>query len=81
MLELTGHTYERIRLVHFPVAPTQSAVSESTQPERRQGKTGVWTFVIKIDGGKILATSEWGTNYEFDEAQWKELPEIEESKA
>lgn len=54
-------------------------MSESTQPERRQGKTGVWMFVIKIDGGKILATSEWGTNYEFDEAQWNELPVIDKN--
>ena len=48
------------------------------QPEiqKRQGKTGVWTFVIKIDGGKILATSEWGTNYEFDEKQWGALTVI-----
>lgn len=41
---------------------------------KRQGNTGVWTFVLKTPEGKILARSEWGTNYEFSEAQWLELP-------
>jgi hypothetical protein len=26
--------------------------------------------------GTIIATSEWGTNYEFAEKQWLELPRI-----
>lgn len=42
--------------------------------ERRQGNTGVWTFVLKTGDGKILARSAWGTNYEFDEAYWQQLP-------
>lgn len=45
--------------------------------EKRQGKTGVWTFVLKTPEGKILATSAWGTNYEFAEQSWKELPLVE----
>ncbi len=44
--------------------------------EKRQGKTGVWTFVMKTPEGKIMATSEWGTNYEFNEAEWQALPVI-----
>lgn len=44
--------------------------------EQRQGNTGVWEFVLKTADGKILALSEWGTNYEFDEAYWLKLPLI-----
>lgn len=44
---------------------------------KRQGKTGIWVFVMKIEAGKILARSEWGTNYEFDERYWLALPVIE----
>jgi len=44
---------------------------------KRQGKTGIWTFVMTTKEGKILATSEWGTNYEFAETQWNALPIIE----
>lgn len=43
---------------------------------KRQGKTGVWTFVMATDDGKVLATSEWGTNYEFDLDHWERLPII-----
>jgi hypothetical protein len=46
---------------------------QSGDGEMRQGNTGVWTFVIKTPEGKIIARSEWGTNYEFDEKQWLEL--------
>ena len=42
--------------------------------ERRQGKTRVWEMVIVTGEGKILATSEWGTNYELDKACWEALP-------
>ena len=45
---------------------------------KRQGKTGKWTFVLETSEGKILATSEWGTDYEFNKKQWEELPIIEE---
>lgn len=45
----------------------------ATEGERRLGNTGVWTFVLKTPEGKILAQSEWGTNYEFNEKQWLEL--------
>lgn len=42
--------------------------------ERRVGKTGIWTFVLRTEDGKIIARSEWGTNYEFNEKEWFELP-------
>jgi hypothetical protein len=45
-------------------------------PEWRQGKTGVWVFVMETPDGKVLATSEWGTNYEFAKAEWEGLPRI-----
>ena len=44
--------------------------------EIRKGNTGTWTFVLKMPEGKILARSQWGTNYEFHEKQWSELPII-----
>ena len=53
-------------------------MSTQTEPiEKRQGATGVWTLVLKTDDGKVIATSEWGSNYEFAEKQWLELPLIE----
>ncbi len=42
--------------------------------EQRKGKTGIWTKAADIDGGFVLATSEWGTNHEFAIAQWEALP-------
>lgn len=42
--------------------------------ERRQGKTGVWTFVMKTPEGYVLATSALGTNYIFAAKEWGELP-------
>jgi hypothetical protein len=45
----------------------------NTQPERRIGNTGIWTFVLKTEDGKIIARSEWGTNYEFSESHWLAL--------
>lgn len=48
--------------------------------KRRQGKTGVWEFVLKTGEGKILALSAWGTNYEFDEAYWLKLPLIQDEQ-
>lgn len=42
-------------------------------PERRIGRTGIWTFVMETGDGKILATSGWGTNYEFTKAYWHAL--------
>jgi hypothetical protein len=49
--------------------------------EKRQGKTGVWKFMLETPEGKILACSEWGTNYEFAKKEWQDLPlVIEENK-
>ena len=42
--------------------------------EKRKGNTGVWTFVTITGEGKVLATSEWGTNYEFNRKEWADLP-------
>ncbi len=47
--------------------------------EKRQGKTGVWTFLLKTPEDRIIATSEWGTNYEFHEQQWLEIPIINDN--
>lgn len=44
---------------------------------KRQGKTGIWTYVTDTADGKILATAEWGTNFEFNKAEWDALPVIE----
>lgn len=41
---------------------------------KRQGKTGIWTLVLIQPTGKILACSEWGTNYEFTKQEWEALP-------
>jgi len=54
-------------------------VSSAGLDEKRHGKTGIWTFVLKTPDGKIIARSEWGTNYEFHEKQWLELPVVESS--
>lgn len=51
-------------------------MNDTATTETRQGKTGIWTFVLKTDEGKILATSQWGTNYEFQEKAWSDLPLI-----
>lgn len=42
--------------------------------EKRQGNTGVWTFVAADPNGKVLAKAEWGTNYWFNREQWEQLP-------
>lgn len=44
---------------------------------KRKGHTGIWTFVMETPEGKVLATSEWGTNYEFDKRFWEMLPVVE----
>lgn len=49
-----------------------------TTPHARQGATGRWTFVLVSGDNHVLATSEWGTNYEFAIAQWEALPVVEE---
>jgi hypothetical protein len=43
-------------------------------PQKRIGNTGEWAFVLETPEGKILATSSWGTNYEFAKAQWEAMP-------
>lgn len=49
---------------------------ESPALEKRRGNTGVWTFILETPDGKILAAAEWGTNYEFEKAQWLALPVV-----
>ncbi len=44
---------------------------------KRQGNTGIWTFVMVTGDGKVLATSEWGTNYLFTQQCWEALPVVE----
>ena len=44
---------------------------------KRKGNTGVWTFVMIDPDGKVIATSEWGTNYKFDLRFWEMLPIVE----
>lgn len=44
---------------------------------KRQGKTGVWMFVELFNNDRVMACSEWGTNYVFDVRYWNLLPEIE----
>lgn len=43
---------------------------------KRKGNTGIWTLVLETNDGKVLATSEWGTNYLFSKAYWEMLPLI-----
>jgi hypothetical protein len=42
--------------------------------QTRKGNTGIWTFVMITEEGNVMATSEWGTNYEFDPMYWELLP-------
>jgi len=49
--------------------------------ELRQGQTGRWEKVLVQPDGKILARSEWGTNYEFAPREWAALPLIEAEEA
>lgn len=44
---------------------------------KRQGNTGIWTFVLHKKDGNILACSEWGTNYTFSKSCWEALTIIE----
>lgn len=46
----------------------------SEKDEKRQGNTGLWTFVLETPEGKVIACSEWGTNYEFNKKEWEALP-------
>lgn len=48
---------------------------------KRQGKTGIWAFLIETPEGKIKALSEWGTVYEFDKRYWEKLPELPTEKS
>jgi hypothetical protein len=47
---------------------------------KRQGNTGVWTYVMTTPSGEVIATSAWGSNYLFDQRSWEALPIIEEPK-
>lgn len=48
---------------------------------KRQGNTGVWTYLSKskcaLGHDTVIALSEWGTRYEFHKEQWEALPVIE----
>lgn len=48
---------------------------------KRKGNTGIWAFVMFTnaeDGTqRVMATSEWGTNYEFHPEFWEKLPIVE----
>lgn len=44
---------------------------------KRKGNTGIWTFVMLTGEGKVIAISEWGTNYEFHPDYWAALPVVD----